>query len=125
MKLIIDAEWESNAGTVTVNGNQSADSEFLTVDSCIYYNGMWVTVAGKRYWIMRASPSNTAATKLILDRSLEDAVTDNQVLVTNYPPGVGEFQYSGIQQIQLKRIAPDGLVGWQTGFQIRLVRKKQ
>ncbi len=125
VKLIIDAEWESNAGTVTVNGNQSADSEFLTVDSCIYYNGMWVTVAGKRYWIMRASPSNTAATKLILDRSLEDAVTDNQVLVTNYPPGVGEFQYSGIQQIQLKRIAPDGLVGWQTGFQIRLVRKKQ
>lgn len=125
VKLIIDAEWESNAGTVTVNGDQSADSEFLTVDSCIYYNGMWVTVAGKRYWIMRASPSNTAATKLILDRSLEDAVTDNQVLVTNYPPGVGEFQYSGIQQIQLKRIAPDGLVGWQTGFQIRLVRKKQ
>ena len=125
VKLIIDAEWESNAGTVTVNGNQSADSEFLTVDSCIYYNGMWVTVAGKRYWIMRASPSNTAATKLILDRSLEDAVTDNQVLVTNYPPGVGEFQYSGIQQIQLKRIAPDGLVGWQTGFQIRFVRKKQ
>jgi hypothetical protein len=86
---------------------------------------MWVTVAGKRYWIMRASPSNTAATKLILDRPLEDAVSDNDVLVTNYPPGVGEFQYSGIQQIQLKRIAPDGLVGWQTGFQIRFVRKKQ
>lgn len=125
VKLIIDAEWESNAGTVTVNGNQSAGAEFLTVDSCIYYNGMWVTVAGKRYWIMRASPSNSAATKLILDRPLEDAVSDNDVLVTNYPPGVGEFQYSGIQQIQLKRIAPDGLVGWQTGFQIRFVRKKQ
>lgn len=124
VKVVIDAEWESNAGSVTVNGNQSAGAEFLTVDSTTYFNGMWVTASGKRYWIMRASPSNTAATKLILDRAIEDAVSDNDILTTNYPPGMGEFQYSGIQQIQLKRVAPDGLTGWQTGFQVRFVRKK-
>lgn len=125
VKLILDAEWESNAGTVTVNGNQAAGVEFLTVDSCIYYNGLWVTVAGKRYWIMRASPSNTAATKLILDRPLEDAVSDNDVLTTNYPPGVGEYQFAGLARLQLKRKAPDGLKGWQTGLQLRFVRKYQ
>ncbi len=125
VKLILDAEWESNAGTVTVNGNQAAGVEFLTVDSCIYYNGLWVTVSGKRYWIMRASPSNTAATKLILDRPLEDAVSDNDVLTTNYPPGVGEYQFAGLARLQLKRKAPDGLKGWQTGLQLRFVRKYQ
>ena len=125
VKLILDAEWESNAGTVTVNGNQAAWVEFLTVDSCIYYNGLWVTVSGKRYWIMRASPSNTAATKLILDRPLEDAVSDNDVLTTNYPPGVGEYQFAGLARLQLKRKAPDGLKGWQTGLQLRFVRKYQ
>ena len=125
VKLILDAEWESNAGTVTVNGNQAAGVEFLTVDSCIYYNGLWVTVSGKRYWIMRASPSNTAATKLILDRPLEDAVSDNDVLTTNYPTGVGEYQFAGLARLQLKRKAPDGLKGWQTGLQLRFVRKYQ
>lgn len=125
VKLIIDAEWESNSGTVTVNGNQSAEVEFLTVDSTTYYNGMWVTVSGKRYWIMRASPSNSAATKLILDRPLEDAVTDNQVLVTNYPPGVGEYQFSPQSRLTLRRAAPDGLTGWQSGLILRFVRKYQ
>ena len=125
VKLIIDAEWESNAGSVTVNGNQSAGAEFLTVDSTTYYNGMWVTVSGKRYWIMRASPSNSAATKLILDRPLEDAVTDNQVLVTNYPPGVGEYQFSPQSRLTLRRAAPDGLAGWQSGLILRFVRKYQ
>ena len=125
VKLVLDAEWESNAGSVTVNGNQSADVEFLTVDSTTYFNGMWVTVAGKRYWIMRASPSNSAATKLILDRPLEDGVSDNDVLVTNYPPGVGEYQFSPQSRLTLKRAAPDGLTGWQSGLILRFVRKYQ
>jgi len=125
VKLILDSEWESNSGTVTVNGNQSAGAEFLTVDSTTYYNGLWVTVSGKRYWIMRASPSNSAATKLILDRPLEDAVTDNQVLVTNYPPGVGEYQFSPQSRLTLRRAAPDGLTGWQSGLILRFVRKYQ
>ena len=125
VKIILDAEWESNSGSVTVNGNQSAGVEFITVDSTTYFNGLWVTVSGKRYWVMRASPSNSAATKLILDRPLEDAVTDNQVLVTNYPPGVGEYQFSPQSRLTLRRAAPDGLTGWQSGLILRFVRKYQ
>lgn len=125
VKIILDAEWESNSGSVTVNGNQSAGVEFITVDSTTYFNGLWVTVSGKRYWVMRASPSNSAATKLILDRPLEDSVTDNQVLVTNYPPGVGEYQFSPQSRLTLRRAAPDGLTGWQSGLVLRFVRKYQ
>jgi len=125
VKLIIDAEWESNSGTVTANGNHSIDADVLNVDSCIYYNGMWLTIAGVRYWIMRAAPSNTAATILVLDRPLESAVADNDVITTNYPPGVGEYQYAGLSRTVLKRAAPDGLRGWQSGLQLRFVRKYQ
>lgn len=125
IKIQLDAEWSDNAGTVVVNGNQSAGVEFLTVDSTVYYEGMWLTIAGKQYWVMRASPSPSVATKLILDRPLEDAVLDNDVIVRNYPAGAGEYQFSGPMNLTLKRVHPTALQGYYSGFQIRLVRKKQ
>lgn len=125
VKVQIDPEWDSNPGTVTVDGNQSAGVEFLTVDSTATYNGMWLTISGKQYFVMRASPNTTAATKLILDRPTEDAVTDNQEVTRNYPLGAGEYQFAGPVNLTLKRVAPTGLRGYQTGFAIRLVRKKQ
>lgn len=125
VKIQLDAEWSDNAGTVVVNGNQSAGAEFLTVDSTVYYEGMWLTIAGKQYWVMRASPSPSVATKLILDRPLEDAVLDNDVIVRNYPAGAGEYQFSGPINLTLKRVHPTNFQGYYSGFQIRLVRKKQ
>lgn len=125
VKIQLDAEWSDNAGTVVVNGNQSAGVEFLTVDSTVYYEGMWLTIAGKQYWVMRASPSPSVATKLILDRPLEDAVLDNDVIVRNYPAGAGEYQFSGPMNLTLKRVHPTNFQGYYSGFQIRLVRKKQ
>jgi hypothetical protein len=119
------AEWEDNTGTVTVNGNQSAGAEFLTVDAVQVFNGMTVTIAGKVYSVMRASPNMTAATKLILDRPTTDAVSDNDVLTTNYPSGQGEYQFSGPTNITMKQNAATGLTGWRTGFAIRLIRKYQ
>lgn len=125
VKIAIDAEWDQNSGTVTVNGNQSAGVEYLTVDAVATFNGMTVTISGKQYLVMRSSPNTTAATRLILDRPTEDAVSDNDVLVTNYPSGQGEYQFAGPTNLVLKRKAPTSLTGWQTGFAIRLVRKKQ
>jgi len=119
------AEWEDNTGTVTVNGNQSAGAEFLTVDAVQVFNGMTVTIAGEVYSVMRASPNMTAATKLILDRPTTDAVSDNDVLTTNYPGGAGEYQFSGPTNITMKQNASTGLAGWRTGFAIRLIRKYQ
>lgn len=125
VKIALDPEWDGNPGSVVVNGNQSAGVEFLTVDATNTFEGMWLTIAGKRYFVMRASPSPSAATKLILDRPLEDAVLDNDVIPRNYPSGAGEYQFAGPVNTQLKRVSPDGLQGWQRGFVIRLVRKKQ
>jgi hypothetical protein len=67
----------------------------------------------------------TAATKLILDRPTTDAVSDNDVLTTNYPSGQGEYQFSGPTNITMKQNAATGLTGWRTGFAIRLIRKYQ
>lgn len=125
VKIQLDAEWNDNAGTVVVNGNQAAGVEFLTVDSTTYYEGMWLTISGEQYWVMRASPTPSAATKLILDRPLEDAVLDNDVIVRNYPAGAGEYQFSGPMNLTMKRVHPTALQGYYSGFQIRLVRKKQ
>jgi len=125
VKIQLDAEWSDNAGTVVVNGNQSAGVEFLTVDSTVYYEGMWLTIDGKQYWVMRASPSPSVATKLILDRPLEDDVLDNDVIVRNYPAGAGEYQFSGPMNLTMKRVHPTNFQGYYSGFQIRLVRKKQ
>jgi len=119
------AEWQDNTGTVTVNGNQSSGAEFLTVDAVQVFNGMTVTIASKVYSVMRASPNMTAATKLILDRPTTDAVSDNDVLTTNYPSGQGEYQFSGPTNITMKQNASTGLSGWRTGFAIRLIRKYQ
>jgi photosystem II stability/assembly factor-like uncharacterized protein len=123
VKIQLDPEFSSNGSTVTVNGNQSAGVEFLTVDSVATFNGMFLTISDKRYWVMRASPSASAATKLILDRPLEDAVTDNQVITTNYPSGAGEYQFSPPPQLALKRKDNSGLLTWKEGLVLRFVRE--
>jgi hypothetical protein len=125
VKLHIDPEWDGNPITVVVNGNQSAGVEFLTVDATSVFDGEWLTISGKKYFIYRASPNKTAATKLILDRPLENAVTDNDVISANYPSGAGEYQYAAIGKLNLSRkdnIAFE-LEGWRTGFSVRFVRK--
>lgn len=123
VKIQLDPEFSANGSTVTVNGNQSAGVEFLTVDSVATFNGMFLTISDKRYWVMRASPSASAATKLILDRPLEDAVTDNQVITTNYPSGAGEYQFSPPPQLALKRKDNSGLLTWKEGLVLRFVRE--
>ena len=53
-----------NGSTVTVNGNQSAGG-VSDHRRGAGFNGL-LTIAGERYYVLRASPNNTAATKLIL-----------------------------------------------------------
>jgi hypothetical protein len=125
VKISIDPEWDGNAITVVVNGNQSAGVEFLTVDATAIFDGEWLTIAGKKYFIYRASPNKTAATKLILDRPLEDAVTDNDVISANYPTGAGEYDYAAIGKLNLSRkdMSAFEVEGWRSGFSVRFVRK--
>jgi len=125
VKINVNPDWTANAVTVTVNGNQSAGVEFLTVDATAVFDGEWLTIAGKKYFIMRASPNKTAATKLILDRPLEDGVSDNDVISANYPEGSGEYQYAAMGKLNLARIDNQAFEReeWRKGFSVRFVRK--
>ena len=123
VKVQLFPEWGMNGSTVTVNGNQSAGVEFLTIDAAQVFNGLFLTIAGERYYVLRASPNNTAATKLILDRPLESNVSDNDVITTNYPPGAGEYQFSPPPQLTLEYVDPDTLLTFMRGQTLRFVRE--
>lgn len=123
VKVQLFPEWGMNGSTVTVNGNQSAGVEFLTIDAAQVFNGLFLTIAGERYYVLRASPNNTAATKLILDRPLESNVSDNDVITTNYPPGAGEYQFSPPPQLTLEYVDPDTLLTFMHGQTLRFVRE--
>jgi hypothetical protein len=123
VKVQLFPEWGMNGSTVVVNGNQSAGVEFLTVDAVQVFNGLFLTIAGERYYVLRASPNNTAATKLILDRPLGVSVSDNDVIATNYPPGAGEYQFSPPPQLTLEYVDPDTLLTFMRGQTLRFVRE--
>jgi hypothetical protein len=97
----------------------------LNIDSAATYNGMTVTISGKTYYPLRMEPNLTATTRLILDRPLEDAVSDNDVISRNYPSGAGEYQYAAQSRLDLARVDSTVLSGYRSGFIIRLVRAYQ
>ena len=121
----LDPAWSANAGTVVANGAHSAGADVLNIDAAATYNGMTVTISGKTYYPMRMEPNLTATTRLILDRPLEDAVSDNDVISRNYPSGAGEYQYAAQSRLDLARVDSTVLSGYRSGFIIRLVRAYQ
>jgi hypothetical protein len=121
----LDPEWSANAGSVVANGAHSAGADVLNIDAAATYNGMTVTISGKTYYPLRMEPNTTATTRLILDRPLEDAVADNDVISRNYPAGAGEYQYAAQSRLDLNRIDPTVLSKYRSGFIIRLVRAYQ
>lgn len=121
----LDPAWTANAGSVVANGAHSAGVDVLNIDSTATFNGMTVTISGKTYYALRAEPSLSATTRLILDRPLEDAVSDNDVITRNYPSGAGEYQYAAQSRLDLGRVDATVMQAYRTGFIIRLVRAYQ
>lgn len=121
----LDPEWDANPGSVVANGAHSVGDDVLNIDATATYNGLTVTIAGKKYYPLRMEPNATATTRLILDRPLEDSVADNDVITRNYPTGAGEYQYSAQQRLDLARVDATVMRAYRTGFIIRLVRAYQ
>ena len=118
VRIDYDPEFEQ-AGTVTVNGDQSAGAVFLLVDSTTARPGQKVTIGTKVYTIIRMS----GTTKLVLDRDTEDAVTDNQVLNLSDTAGKGEFQYNPEQPMNLTRFYENNQE-YLKGARMHFARKK-
>lgn len=125
VKICDDPDYYTNSGTVTANGNHSIGDVVLNIDSQATFSGMTVTIGSIVYYVLYALPSQSATTKLVLNKALLSAISDNDILVTNYPSGVGEYQYQPQQRLVLKRPEKSSLKTWREGLTITFTRKWQ
>lgn len=122
VKICDDPDYFTNAGAVVANGNHSIGDVVLNIDSQATHSGMTITINDSVYYVLYALPSQSATTKLVLNKPLQDAVTDNDVIASNYPSGVGEYQYQPQQRLVLKRPEKSSLKSWREGLTITFTR---
>ena len=104
--------------SVTVDGNQSIGTDVLQLLTSTLQAGQKLTISGKTYLVMRMN----GTTKAILDKPLEDAVTDTQVLTVSDTPGKGEFQFVPESEMNLTRFYENN-TEYLKGVKVQFVRK--
>lgn len=124
VRLNLYPDTQLTAGTVTINGNQSAGVYHLVIDSAAIHPGLSLTIDGVDYYVLYAYPDNTAATAIILNKPLESNVSDNDVITTNYPAGYGEYSYSPKSR-ELSLSVSQSVSAYLLGPVLRFIRKWQ
>lgn len=106
------------ASTVTVNGNQSAGVDVLVLLTSALEAGQKLTISGKTYYVMRMN----GTTKAVLNKPLEDSVTDTQVLTVSDSAGKGVYQFVPQTEMNLTRFYENSRAYFK-GVILKFVRK--
>ena len=78
---------------IVVNGNHPIGDIVLNIDaSTTIRAGMIIEISSVKYYILYVSPS-TSATKIVLHKPLESAVSDNASITPEEPTADGTYQY--------------------------------
>ncbi len=88
---------------LAADGAHAAGVFSVKISVAQIFSGTFVTIAGKDYNVLYVSPIATAATDIILDRALEDAILDAAVITQSFPTGTGIFTYVPRQTRSLTR----------------------
>jgi photosystem II stability/assembly factor-like uncharacterized protein len=106
---------------LTVDGNQSAGVFSVQIVSAVVFSGSIVTIESKEYRVLYVSPNLSAATDIILDRALEDNISDTDAITRTYPTGLGEYQYLPSTRQMTRTLIEES--EYKQGVTITLVRK--
>ncbi|MHA2365943.1 MAG: hypothetical protein ACXAC7_18430 [Candidatus Hodarchaeales archaeon] len=109
--------------TATVNGNQSNTAELAVTATDFISGGSTITIGDKKYFVSFPIPSTGTTTHLVLDRVLDEAVTNGQSISISYPANLGEFTMK-LPPIKYF-IGADGQVNWVGGLTLNFVRKNE
>lgn len=90
--LAIDPHEFIDIPDLTVDGNQSAGTPTVDIVAATVIEGSIVTIGGKKYHVVYPFPIPTNATGIVLDRPLEDDVSDTDNIAVSYPLGTGEYE---------------------------------
>ncbi len=105
--------------TVIVDGAQSAGVFSVKISEANTFAASMYQIAGKDYWAMYVYPSATAATDIVLDRPLEDALSDlDQITVLN-PAGIGIYKLLPQEREHGRKVKEE--VEYKTGTTIQLI----
>lgn len=124
VRLNLYPDTQLTAGTVTINGNQSAGVYHLVIDEAAIHPGLSLTIDDVEYYVLYAYPNNAAATAIVLNKPLESNVSDNDVITTNYPAGYGEYSYSPKSR-ELSLSVAQSVSAYLLGPVLRFIRKWQ
>lgn len=89
----LDPQNDSPSTAITVNGNHAIGDVVLNIDaSTTIKGGAHFTTGGNTYYAVYVTPAGNA-TKIILDRPLVAAISDNTSITPASVAGDGEYQY--------------------------------
>lgn len=119
VRIDYDPSW-TPASTVTVDGDQSAGADVLVLLTSTLEAGQKLTISGKTYSVIRMS----GTTKAVLNRSLQDAVTNGQTITVSDTSGKGLFQFTTDTDINLTRFYENNRA-YLKGVKMKFVRKAE
>lgn len=108
--------------SLTVNGNQSAGTPTVDINSANLFGGEIIDIANKTYYIIYFTPQPGPATTIVLDRPLEDDVLNNDTITVRYSKLSGEFVYIPQRQKSWSINSQIDTV-YQSGITIQFARK--
>ncbi len=121
VQLFLDPEITTTAPSLTVDGNQPAGQVFVDIQSAFVQAGWIITIANKKYLVVRVSPNKLATTTIVLDRDLEDNISDLDTITVESPVGAGDYKLLPQNQTYTRQHKNEVQVLRQ--FTLRFVRK--
>ena len=112
-------KWK-NQNSLTLSAAASAGDIVLNIDPAVVYHGQWFQWAGRKYYIRIVLDDESAATRVVLNAKLADAIPDNTVIPLSYLEGQGVYNVKVRDSDMTRRFAYDPTL--KSGYVLEFTR---
>lgn len=123
--VAIDPQQFIDVPDLTVNGNQSAGTPTVDIVTASVIEGSIITIGTKKYYVVYPYPTPANATGIVLDRPLEDDVSDTDTIAVDYPSGNGTYQLFLSNGEDAYTRNSQNEFDYRSGVVVTLIRKDQ
>ena len=112
-------KWKTQ-NSFTLSAAASAGDIVLNIDPAVVYHGQWFQWAGRKYYIRIVLDDESAATRVVLNAKLADAIPDGTAIPLSYLEGQGVYNVKVRDSDMTRRFAYDPTL--KTGYVLEFTR---
>jgi len=112
-------KWKTQ-NSFTLSAAASAGDIVLNIDPAVVYHGQWFQWAGRKYYIRIVLDDESAATRVVLNAKLSDAIPDGTAIPLSYLEGQGVYNVKVRDSDMTRRFAYDPTL--KSGYVLEFTR---